>query len=144
VPDLDRALRGIRRALRSGGRFVGEFGGHGNVAAVSTALHAVALRHGVRAQMPWHYPTPADFRRRLAAAGFTPVSVELIPRPTPLPSGMAAWLRTFAGPVFEQLPAGAREGAIDETVDLLRWSLCDEQGQWTADYLRLRFAATAT
>jgi SAM-dependent methyltransferase len=141
VPDLDRALQGIRRALRAGGRFVGEFGGHGNVAAVSTALQAVALRHGVRAHMPWRYPTPADFSRRLVAAGFTPVSVELIPRPTPLPSGMEAWLRTFAGPVFEQLPADARKGAIDETVDLLRWSSCDEQGRWTADYVRLRFAA---
>ena len=56
---------------------------------------------------------------------------------------MAAWLRTFAGPVFEQLSDDVRESAIDETVDLLRWSLCDERGQWTADYVRLRFAARA-
>ena len=54
---------------------------------------------------------------------------------------MAAWLGTFAGPVFEQLPAGVRESAIDDTVDLLRWSLCDEHGRWTADYVRLRFQA---
>jgi SAM-dependent methyltransferase len=141
VPDLDAALRGIRRALRPGGRFVGEFGGHGNVAAVSTALRAVGRRHGVDVRMPWHYPTPADFSRRLLEAGFTPVSVELIPRPTPLPSGMAAWLRTFAGPIFEQLPAEVREAALDDAVDLLRWSLCDEQGQWSADYVRLRFEA---
>lgn len=141
IPDLDAALRGIQRALRSGGRFVGECGGHGNVAAVSTALQAVGLRHGVRVQLPWNYPTADDFTRRLIAAGFRPLSVELIPRPTALAAGMAAWLRTFAGPVFEQLPAGAREGALDDTVDLLRWSLCDEQGRWTADYVRLRFAA---
>jgi len=141
VPDLDAALRGIRRALRPTGRFVGEFGGHGNVAAVSTALRAVGRRHRVDVRMPWHYPTPADFSRRLLAAGFTPVSVELIPRPTPLPSGMAAWLRTFAGPIFEQLPAEVREAALDDAVDLLRWSLCDEQGQWSADYVRLRFEA---
>jgi len=143
VPDLDAALRGIRRALRPHGRFVGECGGHGNVAAVSTALQAVGRRHGVDVQLPWHYPTPAEFTRRLVAAGFTPSSVELIPRPTPLPSGMAAWLRTFARPVVEQLPAGAGATAFDEVVDLLRWSLCDEQGRWTADYVRLRFAALA-
>ena len=143
IPDLDAALRGMHRALKTGGRLVGECGGHGNVAAVSTALQAVGLRHGVRVQLPWSYPTPDDFTRRLIAAGFRPLSVELIPRPTPLASGMAAWLRTFAGPVFEQLPPGARESAIDETVDLLRWSLCDEQGRWTADYVRLRFAADA-
>ena len=144
IPDLDAALRGIHRALKSGGRFVGECGGHGNVAAVSTALQAVALRHGVRAHLPWRYPTADDFTARLIAAGFRPVSVELIPRPTPLASGMAAWLRTFASPIFEQLPAGVSEAALDETVDLLRWSLCDEQGRWTADYVRLRFASGLT
>jgi SAM-dependent methyltransferase len=143
VPDLDAALRGMHRALRPGGRCVGECGGHGNVAAVSTALRAVGRRHGIDVQMPWRYVTPADFSRRLVAAGFMPVSVDLIPRPTPLPSGMAAWLRTFAGPIFEQLPAAVRDIALDETVDLLRWSLCDEQERWTADYVRLRFAATA-
>jgi len=143
VPDLDAALRGIRRALKHDGRFVGECGGHGNVAAVSTALQAVALRHGVRPQLPWRYPTPDDFVARLIAAGFRPVSVELIPRPTPLASGMTAWLRTFAGPVYEQLPEDVRDAALDETVDLLRWSLCDGQGRWTADYVRLRFAALA-
>jgi SAM-dependent methyltransferase len=142
IPDLDAALRGIRRALRPGGRFVGEFGGHGNVAAVSTALRAAARRYGVDARLPWHYPTADDFTRRLVAIGFLPSSVQLIPRPTPLASGMAAWLRTFAGPVFEQLPAEVRDAALDETVDLLRCSLCDEQGRWTADYVRLRFAAT--
>jgi SAM-dependent methyltransferase len=144
IPDLDAALRGIRRALRPQGRFVGECGGHGNVAAVATALQAVGRRHGVDVRLPWHYPTPAAFTRRLVAAGFTPSSVELIPRPTALPSGMAAWLRTFARPVVEQLPADARATAFDEVMDLLRWSLCDEQGRWTADYVRLRFAALAT
>lgn len=141
IPDLDAALRGIHRALKRGGRFAGECGGHGNVAAVSTALQAVGLRHGVRVHLPWRYPTPDHFTARLIAVGFRPVSVELIPRPTSLAAGMAAWLRTFAGPVFEQLPAGVREGALEETVELLRWSLCDEQGRWTADYVRLRFAA---
>jgi SAM-dependent methyltransferase len=143
VPDLDAALRGIRRALKNGGRFVGECGGHGNVAAVTTALQAVALRHGVQVRLPWRYPTPDDFIARLIATGFRPVSVELIPRPTSLASGMAAWLRTFAGPIFEQLPEDERAAALDETVDLLRWSLCDEQERWTADYVRLRFAARA-
>ena len=144
IPDLDAALRGIHRALKRGGRFVGECGGHGNVAAVSTALQAVGLRHGVRLKMPWRYPSPDDFTARLIAVGFRSVSVELIPRPTPLASGMAAWLRTFAGPIFEQLPDDVRTGALDETVDLLRWSLCDEKRRWTADYVRLRFAAFLT
>src|SRR5688500_15143750 len=36
----DAVIAGVRRALKPGGRFVGEFGGHGNVAAIVTALVA--------------------------------------------------------------------------------------------------------
>jgi SAM-dependent methyltransferase len=141
VPDIDAALRAVHRSLRPGGRFVGEFGGHGCVAAVCTALQAVGLAHGVRIRMPWYFPTPDEFTSRLVTAGFRPESVHLIPRPTLLPSGMTAWLRTFGGPMFEQLPVPVREPALAETVELLRWSLRDGKGQWTADYTRLRFAA---
>jgi SAM-dependent methyltransferase len=143
LPDLGPVLAGVRRALRTNGRFVGEFGGHGCVAAICTALAAVCQRRGMPVALPWHYATVARFETALAAHGFRPITVHLIPRPTPLPSGMAAWLRTFAGPVFAVLPEADREGALAETVELLRFSLCDERGNWTADYTRLRFAATA-
>src|SRR6478672_3426210 len=40
-------IAGVHRALKPRGRFVGEFGGHGNVAAIATAIRAVsALRGG--------------------------------------------------------------------------------------------------
>jgi len=143
IPDKDAVLAGVRRALRPEGRFVGEFGGHGCVAAIATAVQAVCLRRGVKPTLPWHYCTVEAFTSVLARQGFRPITVQLIPRPTPLPSGMAAWLRTFAGPVFAALPEIDREPALDEAVELLRFSLCDEHGRWTADYTRLRFAAVA-
>lgn len=59
--DIDAVLAGVRRSLRSGGRFVGEFGGHGCVAAVCTALRAVMIRHGHKAVSPWYFPTVEDF-----------------------------------------------------------------------------------
>ena len=67
--------------------------------------------------------------------------MRLVPRPTFLPSGMIAWLRTFAGWAFDVLPEAQRETAYVETVELLRPALCDSRGRWTADYTRLRFAA---
>jgi SAM-dependent methyltransferase len=141
MPRIDAVLDGVFRALRPGGRFVGEFGGHGCVAAVCTAVRAVAARRGVQVRLPWYFPTPDEFRERLAARRFGIVSVQLVPRPTLLPSGMEAWLRTFAGPVFEQLPETEREPALSEAVELLRGALCDTHGNWTADYTRLRFQA---
>jgi len=141
IPDFAPVLAGVRRALRPDGRFVGEFGGHACVAAVRTALMAVARRREIDLTLPWNFPTPEEFEEALVAAGFVPDVVLLVPRPTFLPSGMAAWLRTFAGWAFDPLPESERESAFDETVELLRPTLCDSRGRWTADYTRLRFAA---
>jgi hypothetical protein len=35
-----------------------------------------------------------------------------------------------------------RAAFLAEVADLCRATLCDSQGQWTVDYVRLRFAAT--
>ena len=56
---------------------------------------------------------------------------------------MRGWLETFRHGLLEQLPKSERETALDETVRLLEPVLCDELGQWTADYVRLRFLAIA-
>ena len=124
-----------------GVRFVGEFGGHGCVAAVCTAIRAVARAHELPVALPWRFPTDDEFASLLTAAGFDPEVVRLVPRPTFLPSGMEAWLRTFAVTAFAPLEEEQREAALRETVELLRPSLCDSQGRWTADYIRLRFSA---
>jgi SAM-dependent methyltransferase len=141
ISDLTPVLNGVHRALRSNGRFVGEFGGHGCVAAVCTALRAVAVRRGVDLRLPWNFATVEDFEACLAETGFEALFVRLVPRPTLLPSGMGPWLQTFAGWAFDALPQAQREAAFAETVELLRPALCDSRGRWTADYTRLRFAA---
>jgi SAM-dependent methyltransferase len=141
--DPDAVVAGVARALKLGGRFVGEFGGHGNVAAIVTALLAVLARRdldGMTAH-PWYFPTPAAYRKRLEEHGFRVESIDLIPRPTPLPTGMSAWLDTFAEPMLKLLPEGERSAAKEEAVGLLAPALRDEAGNWTADYVRLRFRA---
>ena len=67
--------------------------------------------------------------------------IALIPRPTPIPSDMAGWLETLAAPVLATVPESERAAIRDETAALLRPSLCDSDGNWTADYIRLRFEA---
>jgi len=44
--------------------------------------------------------------------------------------------------VIEALPESEREIVVRETVELLAPALQDEEGNWTADYVRLRFIAT--
>jgi len=141
--DQDRVIAGVAAALKPGGRFVGEFGGHGNVAAIVTALTSVARRYGLDEHLahPWVFPTPGEHEARLRAGGFTVRRIALIPRPTPLKTGMRAWLEIFRKPMFEQLPPSKRGAVLDEVCDLLRPGLCDDAGNWTADYVRLRFEA---
>lgn len=139
----ERVIAGVQRSLKPGGRFVGEFGGHGNVAAIVTALVAVLWQRGIdgKARLPWYFPTAEEYAKRLSEGGFAVRSIELFPRPTPLPTDMAGWLDTFAGPFFSDFTLLDRAVAINEVVALLAPSLQDESGQWTADYVRLRFIA---
>jgi SAM-dependent methyltransferase len=136
-------VAGVARALRPGGRFVGELGGHGNVAAIATAMRAVGERRGgdPARVAPWFFPTPDEYGQLLAAGGFTMKEIALVPRPTPLKTGMEGWLRTFGRSFFDQFPEPERSEAIQEALALLQPSLCDKRGTWTADHVRLRFIA---
>ena len=141
IKHADVVIAGVFRALRPSGRFIGEFGGHTNIAAISVALRAVLPAYGIDAPSDWYYPTPAEYGERLQRAGFIVEDIALVPRPTPLATGMSGWLETFRGTILDALPPDRRQKAKDEVIELLRPSLCDERGQWTADYVRLRFAA---
>jgi len=137
-------VAGAFRALKAGGRFVGELGGHACVGAITVALLAALERRGIAdaaSWIPWYFPTVDEYETRLRSAGFAPRTVQLVPRPTPLPTGMRGWLETFANPFCGALPSGERGAFLDEVTQMLKPVLCDAQGNWTADYIRLRFAA---
>lgn len=141
--DPDAVIAGVARALRPGGRFVAEMGGQGNVAAITVALVAALNRRGLdgAAAIPWYFPTPAEYGAKLERHGFEVRRIELLPRPTPLAKGMAAWLETFGEPFLQRLAPAERPPFTAEVVELLRPVLRDGAGYWTADYVRLRFAA---
>lgn len=146
VRDQDAMLAQVKRVLRPGGRFVAEMGGHGNIAAIRVALIAVLARHGQtgREDEVNYYPTPDAYTRRLTRHGFKVEQMALIPRPTPLAeSGMRAWLRTFRRGVLDALPQELCETVVNETSELLAPALRDEDDNWIADYVRLRFIARA-
>jgi len=146
VRGQDAMLGQVHRVLKPGSRFVAEMGGHGNIAAIHVALIAVLERHGFgeREKSENYFPTAESYAARLEKHGFAVEQIALIPRPTLLPaSGMEGWLRTFRRGVLEALPSDAREAVLRETIELLAPALRDEAGNWTADYVRLRFSARA-
>ncbi len=141
----DAVIKGVRRLLRPGGRFVGEFGGSGNVAAAVAACVAALDRRGINGASlsPWYFPTPEDYRKRLETAGFRVDNIALIPRPTRLDSGIERWLETFFQVYLNAVPETDRTGLISEIADTLAPALRDGDGVWKADYVRLRFRAWA-
>ncbi len=136
---------GVLKALKPGGRYVGEFGGFGNIAAIRVALRAVLAARGFRLpnDETSYYPTAEAFRAVLEAGGFTVSECRIIPRQTPLPTGMSAWLNTFRGGFIDSagVPPEKRGQIIEDVRALLRPVLADEAGNWMADYVRIRFAA---
>lgn len=140
--DPDRVIANAHRALRPGGRFVAEQGGFGNVAAVVTALRAglTATGHPIPEPGPWDFPSVEQKTARLEAAGFAIIEIALLPRPTPLPTGISGWLETFAAPYLAAVPEARHEDILAQTEQLLP-ALKDPHGGWWADYVRLRFSA---
>jgi hypothetical protein len=80
--------------------------------------------------------------RLYACAGFVEINAQLIPRPTPLPAGVAAWVKTFRAGWLDvaEVPAGARDEIAQAVERRLQPRLQQEDGSWIADYVRLRFS----
>jgi trans-aconitate methyltransferase len=139
--DIDAVIAGVGRSLRRPGRFVGEFGGHGNVASIVNAARAALELRGLTLDASWYYPTADAFRTVLTRHGFDIDELRLFDRPTVLPTGITGWLATFGDPLLRGLSADARDEVVQEIETSLSTSNKNANGEWIADYVRLRFAA---
>lgn len=142
--DPDAVASGIFASLKAGGRFAGEMGGAGNLAALRGGLRdeLVARGYSLPARDPAWYPDVDEFTRLYCVAGFNAIRAELIPRPTPLADGLTGWIRTFRAGLMDMamVPNWERDdiGAAVET--RLNAHLRQPDGLWYADYVRLRFS----
>jgi len=141
--DPDAVASGIFAALKPGGRFVGEMGGEGNLATLRQGLRdeLVARGYHMPAQDPAWYAGVEEFTRLYHVAGFDQVKAELIARPTPLPGGIADWVKTFRAGLMDvaMVPEWERDDVASAVEARLRPALFKD-GIWCADYVRLRFS----
>ena len=142
--DQDAVASGIFSVLRPGGRFVGEMGGEGNILTLRTGIRAELESRGfpVPAEDPQWYPGIAEFTRLYSCAGFVDIQAQLIPRVTPLPTGVAGWVRTFRSGWLDvaQVPDAERDALALAIQQRLAPQLQLPDGSWFADYVRLRFS----
>lgn len=139
----ERAAAAIFKAIKPGGRFAGEMGGAGNIAILRSGIRAELQERGysLPSQDPQWYPTPEEFTSVYLAAGFTEVQAQLIPRPTPLAAGVAAWVETFRAGWLDvaKVPEADRPDIAAAIERRLAPQLRQPDGSWSADYVRLRF-----
>lgn len=137
VLDAQGAVHSVANALKPGGRFVAEFGGKGNVQTILRALQQVSGRSDIH---PWYFPSVGDYAALLESAGLEVIYAHLFERPTPLgDTGLAGWLEMFCQRFFADLPAQRWQAIVSEVEETA--ANLYQDGQWFADYRRLRVAA---
>jgi len=143
MPDAMAVLQGVSRSLKPNGRFVAELGGAGNIEAIRNAMQQVFTENPEFGSFinPWFFPTETEYQALLEQAGFTVVKLELYQRPTPLESGIQAWLKVFAEYLTHHLNTQQTEYFLNQVERKLRPMLFSQEHGWVADYVRLRLIA---
>src|SRR5690242_19733480 len=86
ILDASGAARSMYRALRSGGRFIAELGGKGNIQLIETAVRT-RLQKYASEPLPsarTFFPSLAEYAAVLESSGFEVRFAALFERPTPL------------------------------------------------------------
>lgn len=143
VTNAEAAVRCLARALRPGGRLVVEFGGKGNVARILKAVSEAMRESGLgEFRHDWYYPTIGEYTPLLERHGLAVDAAWLFDRMTKLEGedGIMNWLRMFGTVKTSQLSDEERQRVFALAVEKARNSLFID-GQWYADYRRLRIVA---
>jgi trans-aconitate methyltransferase len=145
MKDQRAVASSIYQALKPAGRFVAEFGGHGNIHHIETALRRALRQAGydVSNEPYYYFPTVGQYATLVESVGFTVTFAAWFERPTPLEgseAGLRDWLAVFTDHFMKQVPADKRPAIIAKVEDDLRPALLRD-GTWYADYCRLRIAA---
>lgn len=143
MTEAEAVAAGVFESVRPGGRFAGEMGGAGNLATIRGALRAELGERGyvMPAEDPAWYPDPESFASVYCGAGFQELRAESIERKTPLPAGVAGWVKTFRSGLLDSLmvPQFERDNLAAAVESRVEDRLRQADGSWQADYMRLRF-----
>ena len=131
VKPPEKAIACIRRALKPGGRFVAEFGGRGNVAAIVSALDAASRAIGLGAwEHPWYYPGIGEYAPLLERAGLEVTHAVPLRSPDSAGGRRAAcghWVEMFVGGLVGRVPPGDRERFFRHVED---FAAADALSRW--------------
>ena len=146
IKNADAVIKSVYKSLKPGGRFVAEMGGKGNVQHLIAATREVLRKHGYNKQAEteiWYFPSLSEYTTRLESQGFRVTFASHFDRKTPLQDGdqgVAKWITMFAPLYLAGVPQEEKQQMLAEVTALLE-PYYNNNGQWFADYKRLRFIA---
>ena len=143
VPEAERVIACVRRALKPGGRFVAEFGGKGNVRTIVAGLDRTFTEMNLEPPgTPWFFPALGQYARLLEQGGLETVYAVLFDRPTPLEgaTGLRQWITMFGREWLAQVPTELRGRFFARLEEIVGPALRSGE-TWVADYRRLRVVA---
>jgi trans-aconitate methyltransferase len=146
IHEPELVLQGVWKALRTGGRFVAEFGGNKNIRAMQDAFDRALVQLGAAKPgevQPWYYPSVSEYSALAEKNGFEVRLITLFDRPTGLADGAAGmrnWIVMFGADFLAKAGETRREEFLGKVEEMLHPKLFRE-GQWWADYRRLRLVA---
>jgi trans-aconitate methyltransferase len=145
IPEAERVIQGVARALRPGGRFVAEFGGEGNVQHVIAAIETALTECGISSNgaNPWYYPSVAEYASLLEKHGLEVREAALFERPTKLEDGdrgLELWITMFGETFLQRVPPNASDNVLRAVERVARPTLW-KADHWELDYRRLRIEA---
>ena len=144
IPAPEKVIGCVFDALKSGGRFVAEFGGKGNVNRILVALANALQQRGLPYQVHTNYfPSLGEYAVLLEKGGFRVTFASHFDRDTELedPStGVTDWIEMFRGFALKDLPQADKEELFAQIKTELQPTNFRD-GKWFADYKRLRFVA---
>lgn len=144
IVDAEQVVQRIATSLKPGGRLVVEFGGKGNVATITKAIQQSfrEMMH-VDVDFGWYFPSIGEYASLLEKYDLAVHQAFLFDRPTPLEdgeNGLRNWIQMFGEKVFRNVPDDMKQKILADTEEKTRDGLFNN-GQWHADYTRLRIVA---
>ena len=137
-----QALNCIYQSLKSGARYVAEFGGKGNVQTITSEIIRQLKESGIEYKMeqfPWYYPSIGEYASLMEKVGFRVTFAQHYDRPTHLEgkNGLKKWIEMFGIHMLQGVDEEKKNHIITRVENNLKTVLCKE-GNWIADYKRIR------
>lgn len=144
VTDAEKAIRNINKHLKTGGRFVAEFGGKGcNESIISELQKSFGNNKYPPLNEILFFPSISEYSSLLERNGFEVEYSVLFDRPTKLKDGYEGlnnFLEMFFTWMFKYVNDEDKEEIINSTCENLRGKIFINDS-WIADYRRIQIVA---